>query len=566
MKRTIICLITVLTILACLAVFVGCGVSAKEEDSTSGTTTGTTSGTAIVEEAAVDSAFENVTEATGDFVITTEDGAYAVSDGVYTLSQAGTYSVSGALVGQIVVDAPEAEVEIELCGVTITCVSDSPIKVLNAEKVEISAKKDTENVIKDTRSEKTVDSDTQGEGAVYAKSDLKLKGNGVLVVSAGYNNGIHTTKDLTIKNLSLKVTAVNNAIKGNDSVTVESGTVSAISTKGDGVKTEDTDVSEKGNQRGIVTIEDGALAVYAAGDGIQASYDFVMNGGTLYVYTGSYSSYTASTAATTSYKGIKVGNELNVNAGSVVIRSYDDGLHADYGTSLENGAKGKGNINISGGEITIGVYSPTKTTSSGKKGPGGWSNQQSVSGSDAIHADNTLTISGGTIGIDSSYEGLEANFIYVSGGETTVFATDDGMNASKKINNSPKIVVSGGYLFVTVPTSGDTDGIDSNGTYQQTGGVVIACGPGSVSGGMGGGTWALDTDGGVTLQGGTLILFGGMENTPSVSGMTKTVCSSSTVSTGSHTVTIGSNSYTVTLSYSAGGCLVYSDAGSATLK
>lgn len=566
MKRTIICLITVLTILTCLAVFVGCGVSAKEEDSTSGTTTGTTSGTAIVEEAAVDSAFENVTEATGDFVITTEDGAYAVSDGVYTLSQAGTYSVSGALVGQIVVDAPEAEVEIELCGVTITCVSDSPIKVLNAEKVEISAKKDTENVIKDTRSEKTVDSDTQGEGAVYAKSDLKLKGNGVLVVSAGYNNGIHTTKDLTIKNLSLKVTAVNNAIKGNDAVTVESGTVSAISTKGDGVKTEDTDVSEKGNQRGIVTIEDGALAVYAAGDGIQASYDFVMNGGTLYVYTGSYSSYTASTAATTSYKGIKVGNELNVNAGSVVIRSYDDGLHADYGTSLENGAKGKGNINISGGEITIGVYSPTKTTSSGKKGPGGWSNQQSVSGSDAIHADNTLTISGGTIGIDSSYEGLEANFIYVSGGETTVFATDDGMNASKKINNSPKIVVSGGYLFVTVPTSGDTDGIDSNGTYQQTGGVVIACGPGSVSGGMGGGAWALDTDGGVTLQGGTLILFGGMENTPSVSGMTKTVCSSSTVSTGSHTVTIGSNSYTVTLSYSAGGCLVYSDAGSATLK
>ena len=38
------------------------------------------------------------------------------------------------------------------------------------------------------------------------------------------------------------------------------------------------------------------------------------------------------------------------------------------------------------------------------------------------------------------------------------------------------ITVSDGYLFAAVPSSGDTDGIDSNGTYTQTGGTVIACG------------------------------------------------------------------------------------------
>ena len=199
-------------------------------------------------------------------------------------------------------------------------------------------------------------------------------------------------------------------------------------------------------------------------------------------------------------------------------------------------------------------------------GPGGWGKQQSVKGSDGIHADNTLTISDGTVAIDSAFEGLEASFIVVKGGNTTVFATDDGVNACKKVTSLPSITVEGGYLFVNVSPSGDTDGIDSNGTYTQSGGVVISCGPGSASGGMGGGAWALDTDKGVTLKGGTLILFGGMENTPSNQGMTKTVCSSRTVSAGTHTVTIKDNSYSVELKYSYSGCVVYSADGSAALK
>ena len=514
---------------------------------------------------ASDTDFDNVQEVTGDFALTTEDGDYHLDGSVYTIVAAGTYTLSGSLVGQIVVDAADADVVLELNGVTIEYGADSPIKIVAANNVDISAKKDTDNVVKDTRSAKTTDTDTQGEGAIYAKADLKLKGNGTLVVSAGYNNGVHTTKDLTIKNLSLKVTAVNNALKGNDSVTITSGSVVAISTKGNGVKTEHSD-SKNDKQRGTVTIEDGALTVYAAGDGIEAAYDFVANGGTVTVYTGSYSAYTAAGASTTSYKGIKVANELVVNAGTIVLNSYDDGLHADYGTTLENGTKGKGNITIAGGNITISVYSPTQSTGSGRFGPGGWGRQTSVKGSDGIHADNTLTIRGGTIQIDSAYEGLEATYVVIEGGNTTIYANDDGVNAAKKTSNSPCITISGGLLDVTVPTSGDTDGIDSNGNYVQTGGVVITKGPGSASGSWGGGgAWALDTDGSVSIRGGTLIVFGGIESTPG-SSVTKTVCSSYTVSTGSHTVTVGGNTYTTTLSYQTNGCVVYSDAGSASLK
>ena len=553
MKKLLIPIVVLLVVSLGLIGLVGCK-----------TNTTTSSQTATITPAS-DESFQNVTETTADFEITTEDGAFTQSGTTYTITSSGTYTLSGKLDGQILVDAEEATVELDLNGVSITNSTDSPIKIVAADKVEISAKKDTDNLITDARSVKTVDTDTLGEGAIYATCDLKLKGNGVLVVSSTYNNGIHTTKDLTIKNLFLKVTAINNAIKGNDSITMESGTVVAISTAGDGVKTQNTDVSSKGNQRGTITLTDGALTVYAAGDALQAAYDYVQDGGVLSVYTGSYSSYTASSATTTSYKGVKVGNELTVNEGTLYIVAYDDGLHADYGTTLENGAKGKGSINIKGGSTTITVYSPAKSTMGGRMGPGGWGNQQSVSGADGIHADNTLTISGGTVKVDSAYEGLEATYVVISGGNTTVYATDDGVNAARKVG-TPSITVSGGLLDVTVPTNGDTDGIDSNGTYVQTGGVVITKGPGSASGRMGGGAFALDTDGGVSLRGGTLIIFGGMEDTPSASGMTKTICSSTTVSTGSHTVTVGSSSYTTTLSSSTSGCVVYSSEGTAKLK
>lgn len=574
MKKLITTLIAIITIIFITAI-VGCSnaattTSSAKTDSIGNANVSDDSATIIYEDAAADSVFSEVEDSTEEFSIVTEDGAFTEDNGVYTITAAGTYTLSGYLDGQIIVEATdEDKVVIELSGATISCDTDSPIKILSADKVEISAKKGTENLVKDLRDEMTADDDTQGKGAIYAKCDLELKGKGVLVVKANYKNGIHTSEDLTIKNLSLKVTAVDNAIKGNDSITIESGTIVAISEKGDGIKTENSDVSSKGNQRGTITIEDGTIYVYAAGDAVQASYDFVMNGGTLTVYTGAYSSYTSSSATTDSYKGVKAENVITVNDGTLHLYSYDDGLHANYGTALENGEVGLGNITINGGTIDIRVYSPTNATPSGRMGRpgmGGWGGQQTVKGSDAIHADNTLTIVGGTITVDSAYEGLEATHIVISGGETTVFATDDGVNACSKISGTPSIDISDGYLFVTVPTNGDTDGIDSNGTYTQTGGTVIVCGPGSASGGMGGGSFALDAEKTITLRGGTLVIFGGLEKTPSVSGMTRTVCSSKTVSAGTHTVTVNGENLEISLKYSTSGCVVYSANGSATLK
>ncbi|MBQ9415759.1 MAG: carbohydrate-binding domain-containing protein [Clostridia bacterium] len=512
--------------------------------------------TTVVEEAVTDADI-SAQESTDAFSISSEDGVFSRTDSLITIESAGTYTLSGLLEGQILVEAGEEDdVVIELNGVTLICGTDSPIKALSASSLDISAKKGTENVIRDTRTVKKTDDETQGEGAIYAKCDLKIKGSGTLVVEAAYNNGIHTTKDLTVQNLSLKVTACNNALKGNDSVTVKSGSVVAISTQGDGIKTQNTDANKTGETRGDIAILGGSVTVYAAGDGIQAAHDFEMTTGedaqaapTLTVYTGSYSGYTASGASTTSYKGIKVQNELNVRSGSVVLKTYDDGLHADYGTSFTDGTKGAGTIHILGGTTSISVYSPANKTAGGRQGPGGWGGQQQVSGADAIHADSVLNISGGTITIDSSYEGLEANTINISGGVTYVAGNDDGVNACSGIA-TPSVNVTGGYLDVTVSPSGDTDGIDSNGSYTQTGGIVITRGPSSEM------AAAIDADRTVSVSGGTLVVLG--YGRVSTSGSVKS-SSLNLHSSGSHTVNIGGTTYTFTNAYSYGRTYVYSD-------
>ena len=54
-------------------------------------------------------------EATGEFSMTSADGAFTEENGVYTVTSAGTYSLSGLLEGQIIVSAGEDdEVVLEL--------------------------------------------------------------------------------------------------------------------------------------------------------------------------------------------------------------------------------------------------------------------------------------------------------------------------------------------------------------------------------------------------------------------------------------------------------------------
>lgn len=535
---------------------------------------------------------------TGNFTVTsdTSDGV-TQSGSVYTITKAGEYTVAGLLSeGQLIVDAgDEDEVTIVLNGTSITCSSGSPIYVKNASEVKIKSEENSFNEVIDKRAEATEDSsDDAGNAAIYATCDLKLVGKGALVVTGNYNNGIQSKNDLSIKNVIVKVTAVNNAVKGNDAVDIESGNIIAISAKGDGIKTSNSSISNKGKQKGIVTITGGNIDIYAACDGIDAAYGVDISGdGNLNIYTDTYSEYSeevtssgsssgtstsrdssankTASANTVSYvaasdtianapggfggnkaggdrpgmpgdfnesgnssgqsystKGIKAESEINISGFTINVCSTDDGIHANSDSGvLETGEDGKGTIVINGGTITI------------------------SSGDDGMHADKQLDVNDGYINIVTSYEGLEAMTINLNGGKIYVYATDDGINAcTGDGKTSPIINVTGGYIDVTT-ASGDTDGIDSNGNYVQTGGMVLVKG-GSSSGNVSG---SIDVDGTVTITGGTCVALGGICETP-VNSVNAYVLSSVSFSSGSYSLKDASGneviSFTVDGSFSNG--------------
>ncbi len=604
------------------------------------------------------------TNTLSDSFITTDviDG-YTYSEGVYTITKEGEYICKGDLSeGRIIVDAPSAKVTISLDGVNISSSLNSVIFVNDADKVDISAKKDSINYITDKRALETeeVTDETIGSAAIYSNSDLDIQGKGQLIVSGGYNNGIHSKNDLNIKNLTLSVTAPNNALKGNDSLTVESGNLTIISTAGDGLKTTNSDISDKGNQRGNIDILGGTLNIYSLCDGIDAAYNVNISSTnsepTINIYTSEYSSFsgditpeasssiylrcsssyysssyrfalyyynddvnsgvwknasyhssssssgrpgssstnyyftvdmpsgytnfmvyrflstqeenslteydsktngsTINTAMDTfkiskitsgvisgdwtmysssqggmggmesgntekseySAKGIKSDNEININGGNITIKAYDDGIHASFGTVLENSETGLGNVNILGGNIII------------------------DSKDDGIHADTNLTIAGGTINIVLAYEGIEGTYIYVNGGNTYIKATDDAVNSASLTS------VSGGILDAQVG-SGDVDCIDSNGNYVQSGGFVIAkCAATDQSGNMS----SLDIDGSCTITGGTFINAGPIAATPSSQSTNNWVrFSNAKLSSGSYQIDGTSITFTLTSSISA---------------
>ena len=598
--------------------------------------------------------------ASGDFSVTYPGGEIKPDNNVYTVTAEGEYTLSGNLQnGSVTVDAGEdATVKLIFNGASVTSSSSAPVYVKSASDVDIEAAPGTYNTVTDSRAQaEEADGENSINAAIYAECDLKISGSGTLIVVSDHDNGIKTKDDLTVKNVTLKVTSVGNALKGNDSVSIKSGNVILISKSSDGIKTKNTGVSAKGVQRGTVSIEGGKTDIYAACDGIDAAYNVNVSGSEeciLNIYTADYSDYsgdaeasselylivprssysnsndyyaffynddktsgkwvkctyeTMVTSGRTQYyglvmkapsgyenilfntvksgqapdnetfvaassgekinanmngylitsgssskitgdwvtltkgsgntsktayssKGIKAGNEISISGGTVTVKCRDDGLHANADTSFDNGAKAVGGVNISGGSVTI------------------------TAADDGIHADGELTVSGGYVNVAEAHEGLEGNVINIIGGTVFVYANDDGLNAYKG-SQAAMINIYGGYLDITT-TSGDTDGMDSNGSIYMTGGFVIVKG-GSQMGGVAG---SIDVDGRITVTGGAIVAFGGVCETPGSGSVNTYISSSAGFSAGSYVLTgpSGETVLTFSLPSSYSSCWIASDA------
>ncbi len=531
-----------------------------------------------------------------------------------TLSEDSVYSVSGQLKGNIVIDVgDDYKLDLELQGFSLVSDTTNPILVMSGDEVSITAKSEFENYIYDIREAVDATDETVYSGAIHSMVDLEICGKGSLTLVSESNNGIHSKDDLQVKNLTLLVACIDNALKGNDSVEITEGTTTLIATQGDGIKTTNSDISEKGNQRGTVTVAGGTHTVYAACDGIDAAYNVVVEDDTteLNIYTDKYSNYSSEVTAvdenqyyirftsnsynysvkyynsdddyvwvnaeyhstvsgnrynyyyysfpkmsdysqmqffiyssdmeqgqdedylvgsdyltpntgydtfalisqgnslsyqwtnyTTSIqdngmgghggmggmggmsdgnsdkgdystKGIKAGNEITINAGTINIKSYDDAIHANDDTALENGETPTGNVTVNGGVITA------------------------YSNDDGLHADGTLKITNGMVSVTNSYEGLEGNKVVISGGNVSVLASDDGINGTT--TSDIAIEISGGTVYIFC--SGD--GIDSNSRTSYKG--IVFSGGNTVVISDSSGNSAIDTEQGYEYSGGSVV-------------------------------------------------------------
>lgn len=432
-------------------------------------------------------------------------GMTLTSDKIATITEPGEYNVYGDMTGgQIVVNVdktayPDAEVDIVFNGNKLTNTADSPIYVESCGgECSVSAKSGTVSTISDGTSYTNADADC---GAIYSKDDLKIKGKGTLIVNGNQADGIVCKDDLKIWNGNVQVTAVDDCLRGKDSVKIgdpDDTDFSALqvtlkSTTGDCIKaSNETDAGE-----GIVAINGGTVKLTAYYDGIQAVSDLTVNSGTIDIYTFTGSGNTGTTGSAggmggmgmdgnsnkteNSAKGMKSAGTLTVQGGTITVNSSDDALHS------------AGNLTVNGGDITV------------------------QSGDDGLHTDADLLVTNGKVNVTKSYEGVEGNNITVSGGEVRATASDDGFNAAGGTDSSGSVnpggwnpgggmssggnhtlTISGGYVFVN---SGG-DGLDSNGAINISGGTAVVSGPTS------NGNSPVDCDSSVGFTGGVLMAVG----------------------------------------------------------
>ena len=434
--------------------------------------------------------------------------AYTIEDGVLKFSgitENSVYSLSGIFNGVVVSDVGEDyKFELELTGVTIISTVDAPIQILSGDKVTISAKKGTVNYVYDNRETEVADEEIGS--AIYALCDLDIQGKGTLNVISKNNNGIHTKDDLNIKNLTLNVDCLDNALKGNDSVTIKSGTLTLIARSGDGIKTSNSDISSKGNQRGTVTITGGEINIFAACDGIDASYNVLINESeatvNLNIYTDKYSSYSNEVTAVSSSKyylralistynyAVKYYNSDTdyVWANATFYKEVRSGKSTYYYYTVEKKSEYKyfyvymyttsqtqgqdseyyavstnkaltdfyDTIALNYRNETLSISWTNYTTTQGGFGPGGMQEGNPDKGdhsTKAIKADNEIVIDGGNITLVSYDDAIHAN-------------NDNELeNGETPLGN---ITINGGVLNIR----SNDDGVHADGTLLINGGVI----------------------------------------------------------------------------------------------
>lgn len=363
-----------------------------------------------------------------------DNTSVAIDGQTITITEEGTYLLSGSLSNGSVVVATDENVKVRLIlnGVVINNDSSAAVYVQSADKVFITLAPDSENKLSNGGTYEAVD-DNNIDSVIFSKSDLTLNGSGSLTITAKAGHGIVSKDDLVITGDTYAITAASQGLSGKDSIRILDGDFTITSGK-DALHSENEDNAEKG----FVYIAGGNFNLTASGDGISASGNMTLLDGMYTMTTGG---------------GSENGKD-HQEGGPGGQGGPGDGMDnpgEDMMTSGERPMESRGEMPDNGQMMEQPDRSDEETY-------------------EGIEGNEKVLIVGGQITLTSSDDGFNGDTIEISGGHTEIDAEGDGIDANGIL------MISGGETYVSGST-GDGDGaLDYETDAVITGGILVAAG------------------------------------------------------------------------------------------
>lgn len=378
------------------------------------------------------------------------------------INQSGTYVLSGKLTdGKIEIEADDkATVILLLNGAEITNKNGKAIESLRAAHTSVQMKEGTKNVVQsgeetDAEQKETDTSESSVSGsAIYAVEEMSIAGKGELTVKGYRNDGIKGKASLCIADGNLNIQSSHDAVQAEENLQLSGGKVTVKTGGGSGAEDTDSLIS---------------------GDRPDFGKDAVQD---------------VENQAKESFKGFKCGSAMVISGGEYEVDSYDDGFHSN------------GTVAVSGGDLTVnsgdkGIHADQSLDVSGGK----ITIAKSGEGLEA----NQIAISDGEVNITSSDDGMNAcggSFKMERGPNQALQKPDEKETGQEEPEDMPNLTISGG----TVMMNASGDGLDSNGNLTISGGTIVVDGP--TNDGNGAIDSGSENGGKCTISGGTVLAVG----------------------------------------------------------